>query len=274
MLEVIDKGTYSESHPVPLLFVHGGWHAAWCWNEHFLDFFAGNGYRVLAVSLRGHGNSPTAKPLRACSIADYVDDVVSVADSLDTRPVVIGHSMGGFIVQKYLESHHAPAGVLVASLPPRGVAGFLLRFMKQHPWRLAAAFITGKSSTLFNSPEAVREKFFSAQTPESTVTHCAAQIQDESRRVTLDALVLNLPRSKRVTTPLLVLGAESDDCITTNELRATARAYRTEAESFPDMGHDMMLEPGWAVVAERIHAWLESRDLRSDRGEADLPVTS
>jgi hypothetical protein len=22
------------------------------------------------------------------------------------------------------------------------------------------------------------------------------------------------------------------------------------------MGHDMMLEPGWAAVAERIHAWL------------------
>jgi hypothetical protein len=33
MLEVIDRGTCSESHPVPLLFVHGAWHAAWCW-EH------------------------------------------------------------------------------------------------------------------------------------------------------------------------------------------------------------------------------------------------
>lgn len=115
MLEVIDKGTCSESHPVPLLFVHGAWHAAWCWDEHFLDFFADKGYRALAVSLRGHGNSPTPKPLRSCSIADYVDDVASVADSLPTRPVLIGHSMGGFIVQKYLESHEAPAGVLVAS---------------------------------------------------------------------------------------------------------------------------------------------------------------
>ena len=31
MLEVIDKESPSESHPVPLLFVHGGEHAAWCW---------------------------------------------------------------------------------------------------------------------------------------------------------------------------------------------------------------------------------------------------
>src|SRR5271167_1281254 len=113
MLEVIDKGCVSESHPVPLLFVHGAWHAAWCWDEYFLDFFADRGYRALAVSLRGHGNSPAPRPMQACSIADCVDDVDSVANSLPTRPVVIGHSMGGFVVLKYLESRDAPAGVLV-----------------------------------------------------------------------------------------------------------------------------------------------------------------
>src|SRR5574340_123070 len=107
MLEVIDKGACSESHPIPLLFVHGSWHAAWCWDEHFLDYFADRGYRALAVSLRGHGGSDSPKPLRRCSIADYVDDVAAVADSLPVRPVVIGHSMGGFITQKYLESYDA-----------------------------------------------------------------------------------------------------------------------------------------------------------------------
>ena len=38
IVEVIDKGSSSESHPAPLLFVHGAWHAAWCWDEHFLEF--------------------------------------------------------------------------------------------------------------------------------------------------------------------------------------------------------------------------------------------
>ena len=260
MLEVIDKGSCSEAHPVPLLFVHGAWHGGWCWDEHFLDFFADKGYRALAVSLRGHGNSPTPKPLRSCSIADYVDDVASVADSLPTRPVVIGHSMGGYVVQKYLETHDAPAGVLVASVPPRGITGFLLRFTKQHPWRLTKALITGKSSAMFNTPDTVREKFFSARTPESTVAHCAARIQNESRRVTLDTWLLNLPRPERVTAPMLVLGAEYDDCFTTDEVRSTARAYRTEAQIFPEIGHDVMLEPGWVAVAEHIHTWLETHD--------------
>jgi hypothetical protein len=57
MLEVIDKGACSELDPVPLPFVHGARHAAWCWDEHFLDFFANKGYRAIAVSLL---------PTRAC----------------------------------------------------------------------------------------------------------------------------------------------------------------------------------------------------------------
>jgi pimeloyl-ACP methyl ester carboxylesterase len=120
MLELIDKGSCSDTHPTPLL-VHGGWHAAWCWDEHFLDFFADNGYRALALSLRGHGGSSASKPIRTISIADYVEDVVTVAEGLPTPPVVIGHSMGGFVVQKYLETHQAPAGVMLASIPPRGL---------------------------------------------------------------------------------------------------------------------------------------------------------
>lgn len=92
-LEVIDKGVCTPVHPVPLVFVHGAWHGAWCWDEYFLDYFAGQGYRALAVSLRGHGKSPTPKPLRDCSCADYVNDVRSVAGRLPTAPVVIGHSL-------------------------------------------------------------------------------------------------------------------------------------------------------------------------------------
>jgi pimeloyl-ACP methyl ester carboxylesterase len=260
MLEVIEKGCVSESHPIPLLFVHGAWHAAWCWDEHFLSFFADKGHRALAVSLRGHGSSPAPK-LRACSVADYVEDISVVADSLPSRPVVIGHSLGGFIVQKYLESHDAPAGVLMASMPPQGNLGSGLRWLKRHPWHFTKIAITGKSLAYVNTPQLARERFFSTQMPDSQVVHYVTRLQEESTRVGFDCLLLNLPRPKRVTTPLLILGAQNDSAHTAKEVRATARAYRTEAEFFPDMGHDMMLEPGWVAVAERIHTWLGARGL-------------
>jgi pimeloyl-ACP methyl ester carboxylesterase len=260
MLEVIAKGCASESHPVPLLFVHGAWYAAWCWDEHFLNFFADKGYSALAVSLRGHGSSPTPKPLRACTLAEYVEDVTSVADSLPTRPVVIGHSMGGLIVQKYLESHDAFAGVLMASLPPRGALGSGLRWMKRHPWHFIKLSITGKSLAYVNTPQLARERFFTAQMPDSQVIDYATRLQEESGRAGIGS-VLNRARPKRVTTPLLVLGADDDGATTPAEVRATAHAYRTEAEFFPNMGHAMMLEPGWAAVAERVHTWLGTHGL-------------
>jgi pimeloyl-ACP methyl ester carboxylesterase len=262
MLEVIDKGSCSESHPVPLLFVHGAWHAAWCWDEHFLDFFADKGYRALAVSLRGHGSSPTPKPLRSCSIADYVVDVASVADSLPVRPVVIGHSMGGGIVQKYLESHESPAGVLLASVPPRGIRGATLRFARRHPWLLVKSALTGDTMATVSTPACAREYMFSSRTPESLIIDGVRRFQQESRRaIYVDMMFRNLPRPERVTAPVLVMGAEDDGSFSTEEVRATAHEYHTEPEIFSGMGHDMMLEPGWADVAERIHNWLNARGL-------------
>lgn len=261
MLEVIDAGRATESHPTPLLFVHGAWHGAWCWEGNFLDFFADKGYRAVALSLRGHGNSPTVKPLRACTVADYVEDISTVASTLPTQPVVIGHSMGGFFVQKYLESHDAPAAVLLASMPPQGNLGSGLRWLRAHPWHFVKMLVTAKSLPYISTPELARERFFSAQTPEAQVAAHAARLQEESVRVGVDCLVLNLPRPSRVTTPLLVLGALEDGAHTCAEVRATARAYHTEAEFFANMGHNMMAEPGWQAVAERIHSWLTGRGL-------------
>jgi pimeloyl-ACP methyl ester carboxylesterase len=106
-----------------------------------------------------------------------------------------------------------------------------------------------------------RERFFSPHTPEDDDRKYAARLQEDSSRIGIDCLLLRLPRPKRVTTPILVLGADQDGAHTRKEILATARAYGTEAEFFPDMGHNMMLEPGWAAVAERIDGWLGPRGL-------------
>lgn len=259
MLEVIDRGTAGPSHRAPLLFVHGAWHGAWCWDENFTGFFADRGYRAVAVSFRGHGNSGTDKKLRDLTFTDYLEDVISVARSLPTPPVVIGHSMGGAIVQMYLQSNDAPAGVLLASSPPQGYLGSGLRWIRRHPWHFAKLTVTGESLRYVNTPELARERFFSPQTPEDVVRRYAARLSEESARQGVDGL-LKLPKPGRVSAPLLVLGALEDGAVSQREVRATARAYRTEPEFFP-MGHDMMLEPGWAAVAERIDGWLGGRGL-------------
>jgi pimeloyl-ACP methyl ester carboxylesterase len=260
MLEVIDKGTAGPSHPTPLLFVHGAWHAAWCWDEHFLDYFADRGYRAVALSFRGHGRSPTTKRLRDLSFADYVEDLTSVARGLPTPPVVVGHSMGGLITQLYLAANDAPAGVLMCSVPPQGYLRSGLRWMRRHPWHFAKLTVVGNSLPYVSTPELARERFFSPGTPEDLVRRYAARLQEESARSGLDGLV-KLPQPGRVTAPVLVMGAVEDGAVTTSEVYATARAYRTDPVFFDGMGHDMMLEPGWVAVAQHLENWLLSRKL-------------
>jgi pimeloyl-ACP methyl ester carboxylesterase len=260
MLEVIVKGSCSRAHPVPLLFVHGGWHGAWCWDDHFLDFFAAAGYRAVALSLRGHGTSPTAKPLPSVSIADYLEDLRSVADELGGAPVLIGHSLGGFVIQRYLEKRSAPAAVLVGSVPPQGVLRLALRVWRRRPSMTLEAWTDPTLLKFLATPALTREYLFSPDTPEAIVMSCMQRAGAESVRAAMTDPMLRRVKPRRVTSPVLVLGAEHDGFVSVGDVRTTARPYRTEPEFF-DMGHNMMLEPGWADVAERIHAWLETRNL-------------
>src|SRR5512138_1157577 len=100
-LEMLSKYPSNGEFATPLLFIHGMLHGAWCWDVHFLDFFAQNGFAAHAINLRGHGNSEGQAKLRWTRIADYVDDLVNAVQQLPRPPILIGHSMGGFIIQKY-----------------------------------------------------------------------------------------------------------------------------------------------------------------------------
>ncbi len=169
--------------------------------------------------------------------------------------------MGGLVTQRYLEAHSAPAAVLLASVPPAGVLATTLRIARHHPLLFARVNLSLSLWPLVSSPELARALFFSASTPEAAVQACFSRLQDESYLGFLDMLAFALPRPARVSTPLLVLGAADDTVFHVDEVQATARAYRTQAQIVPDMAHDMMLEPGWQNVADRILRWLQERRL-------------
>ena len=78
------------------------------------------------------------------------------------------------------------------------------------------------------------------------------KLQDESYLAYLDILGLNLRRPggvRRGKVPMLVLGGRRDRTFTVKEVKRTAAAYDADIELFPDLAHDLMLDPGWPVVA-------------------------
>lgn len=260
-LEVITREPAVDAQPTPVLFVHGMWHAAWCWSEHFLPYFAQHGYKSHALSLRGHGASEGRERLRWTPLAGFVSDVTQVVDQLESPPVLVGHSMGGMVVQKYLESRQAPAAVLLASAPPKGLISSTLRIARRHPLTFLKVSLTFSLIHNVKTPELYKEAFYSASITGKELTAYHARLQDESFRAYTDMVALNLPQPEKVNAPMLVLGATDDNLITPSEVEATAKAYNTRAEFFPDMGHAMMLDIGWQAVADRILDWLNEQGL-------------
>jgi pimeloyl-ACP methyl ester carboxylesterase len=261
-LEVLTHKAQGQSRPSPLLFVHGKWHGAWCWQENFMPYFAARGYDCAALSLRGHAGSEGREKLRWASIADYVSDVEQVAGQMGRPPIVIGHSMGGFITQKYLERYpETPAAVLLTAIPPTGLWPTTFMLLREKPLLVLKVLGTMRLYPVIETTELARWALFSKDMPDETVENYRRKMNDESFRSYLDELGLNLGRPKKVRTPLLVIGAGDDTVISGKMVRATARAYGTSAEIFPGIAHDVMLETGWERVAGRILDWLTTKDL-------------
>jgi pimeloyl-ACP methyl ester carboxylesterase len=238
-----------------LLLIHGAWHGPWCWNE-FANRLSKHGHEVRAVRLRGHEGRPGRIWHR---MQDYAEDVARAAAEFDQPPIPVGHSMGGVVAQKYLERNTAPGAVLMATIAPGVGLSEIPRLAARHPLAFAKANLLLRLAPLVSSPALVRELFFSPETSQPVIDHCHARLQDESYPAYLDLLRFAARAKPRVIEgPVLVLGAERDSFLTVGTVRRTAAAYQTEAEIFPNMGHDMMLDHGWEDVADRIGDWLDA----------------
>lgn len=258
-LEIISRVPGSKAHPNPLLFVHGAWHSAWCWDVHFLPYFAAHGYAAYGLSLRGHGRSAGRERVRWYRIADYLADVAEVVKQLPGPPVLVGHSMGGWIVQKYIEQYAAPAAILLAPMSAGGSTPFLRQAVRRYPLAIARLMFSGK----FETQELVQAAFFSPATPSDLVEAYFPYFRDQAESF----LVMPEISSGTVTprtdppVPVLVLGASDDATIAQTKVEATARRHNTQAEILPNLSHSMMLDPGWPCVADHMLTWLRTQGL-------------
>jgi pimeloyl-ACP methyl ester carboxylesterase len=237
----------------PVLFVHGAWHGAWCWDTHFLGAFAEAGYDAYALDLRGHDGS--GESMRRFSLDDYLDDIQTAVSEIGTEPILVGHSMGGYLVQRHLETQRAPAAVLIASIPPKGALGIALRLLRSQP----AAFLKTQAQLrlwpLVETPELARDLFMREDATDLDAELLQSRLQDESFRAFLGLLTRRI-RHAETATPTLVLGAEQDRVVTIGEVNATAAHFGTDAVLLPEMAHDVMLDPDWKLASDAILTWL------------------
>jgi pimeloyl-ACP methyl ester carboxylesterase len=256
-LEILADVPTRNANVPPLLFVHGAWHGAWCWKEHFLPYFSSQGFSCYALSLRGHGESEGMERIHSFSLSDYVDDVLEVMEQLKEKPVLIGHSMGGEIVQRVVHAYpdKVKAVILLASAPPQGIT---------LPERLLLLLTHVREMfqiNLFNQRKSLQfpvQLFFSKNLTVEEKDKFTKLLRPESHMVLRDLgkRFLPAPTWSSPQVPMLVLGAKKDAISSEKTVKSIGKVYKTQPIIFPDIGHDMMLDSEWRRVADVMHTFL------------------
>lgn len=259
-LELLHAPAQGDRYPAPLLFVHGAYVGAWCWAEHFLPHFAAAGFDAYAVSLRGHGYSPGRENLAAHSIDDYAADLAEAIAAIGRPPVVIGHSMGGFVLQRYLARRALPAAVMIAAVPPQGLGAASFELAWRDPSLLTE--LNGLIQAGRASPAALLRAMFAQPVDADRLARYHRQCQRESQRAIWDMTFVHPFGHLGVErVPLLYLAAELDRLIPLHHHHVGAALLGVTVETLPGFGHGVMLEPGWMRAADRVIGWLRQQEL-------------
>ena len=245
----------------PLLFVHGGYCDAWCWEPMFLPWFAARGYAAHALSLRGHGRSHGADTLYMAGLGDYESDVEFVAAQLPEPPILIGHSMGAAIVELIVAKRPVRGAALLAPIPPAGLLPVATRLATENPDYLMQMSALDPSRLSAAVLDALRPYYFGEHVDPRMMAEAARHLNAESPRALFDlSLRLHWALPRDSPPPVFVLGAEADRISVPDDVRATARHHGVEATIVPGLAHMMMLEPEYETAAQPLLRWLRTLD--------------
>lgn len=248
----------------PLVMIHGAFCGAWA----FADFrkpFEAN-YEVAVPTLRYHdqGREPP-KELGRTSLLDYAADLEKLIASLDEKPVLIGHSMGGLLAQMLAARGLARACLLLAPSAPWGVlpstmfeiASAQTLLFSGGDYRgtvIPPSYQIAAAHSLDRLDEKERSAIYARFVPES------GQATFEIMNWSFDLRRAGHVRARDVTCPMLCLAGSGDKINPPSTVSRTAARYQGRAcfEEIKDHSHWLIGEPGWEKISARAVGWLDS----------------
>jgi pimeloyl-ACP methyl ester carboxylesterase len=257
----------------PVVFIHGLWIHSAAW-EPWATLYRREGYDPVVAGWPG--DSPTVEATRrdgdrvgGYGVADVVEHYRNVIASLAARPVVVGHSFGGLIAQRLLDSGDAAAAVAVDPAPIKGVTKLPLSQIRSTLPVLRSKANRGKAVTLTErqfryaianaipreEARALYEKW-SIPAPGKPLFEVVGAKKDPASPTAVD--VANATRG-----PLLIIGAERDHIVAESvtrqaaELQSTSGAV-TDYHVFAGRGHSLVIDSRWRDVADYTLGWIKA----------------
>jgi pimeloyl-ACP methyl ester carboxylesterase len=254
--------------PDTIVLIHGLWMTPRSW-EHWVKFYEAQGFRVIAPAYPGlevevEALRDDASPIAALSVEAVVDHYDAIIRALPTKPILIGHSFGGTVVQLLLDRGLGAAGVVIDSAPVKGV--YLVPFTQ-----VRSTFPVLKNPA--NRSRAVpftHEQFqyaFTNTLPEAESREAYERYAIAAPgRILFDGATINfnpytaakVDFANPDRAPLFFIAGEHDHIMPAALNRSNALKYRSGTVAFREFAgrdHYIVGEAGWEEVATAALDW-------------------
>jgi pimeloyl-ACP methyl ester carboxylesterase len=266
----------SQTSKRPVVFVHGLWLHAESW-KNWIEFFREQSYEASAASWPGDAETTEATRRKPEAVAGYgvneiADHIAGQIKMLKQKPILIGHSFGGLLVQNLLGRDLAEAAVAIDPAPIKGVPELPLSALKSsfpvlgNPFNFKRAISLTEPQFRFGFTNAVPEQEardlyakYAMPAPARPLFQAATATFNPN-----SATRVNLENTKRG--PLLLISGAEDHTVPPVLVRSALKAYHnstavTEFKEFTGRGHSLTIDSGWHELAEYILGWLNAKGL-------------
>ena len=250
-----------------ILFITGAFIGNNCWDE-WKIYFESKGYVTHSPAWPNKNAEPEvlrnlypAPAIAANRLTTLTEHYAAIAESLPEKPIMIGHSIGGLIVQLLLQKGLAIAGVAIHSVPPQGIITFKWSFLKAG-WGPLGFFTSTKKAFLMSfrqwqyaftngmDCDQQKESYYQYAIPESKLI-----VRDTITR----AAKINFNHSHA---PLLLTSGSTDHTIPASLNFANYKKYKksnsvTHYKEFKGRNHFVLGQPTWKEDADYILNWLQ-----------------
>lgn len=240
---------------------------------HLFEDLSSRGWRVIAVDLPGQQASPGEDDETGYSLSSLGSIIAEFIETFDS-PHVIGHSLGGLVVQAAVEAGAQPASVTLlcsgsGALPPDrhgplpALVGVLPQISMEQLWTLKEAIDreNGWDPPTPEIYEFVRSRF---------IAHNPHALKAMAETLMTAEVAAELPRSLR----LLVAHGEDDDAWPIEHQQEVARRHGTIAVSIPGAGHSPAVDQPRFTAALLHEFWLAKSGFGPDARGHNRGVTT
>jgi len=201
-----------------LYFFHGlnGYPNEW---KPFIEIFSNHGYKCHAMDFK------KGLDLKKIRFQDYIDLIV---EKINDKDILIGHSMGGLIVQKVAEETNIKAGVCICPASLKGIEINKVSILSQ---------IRYVPNIIFNTPFKpsfnLAYQLFLSKMPEKKARMIYKKLEVQSAIVSYEVLRSKIEVDEtKVKCPLLFIGRNNDAIIPVDCVEKIAKKYNATFKRF------------------------------------------